>query len=159
MKNKTVITLLRKELNKIRDLINSEDRVPELTALAEKAKQGTLQLSPINVDTFNFDPSCEHNPCILYIRLYSLYELVQARYSAALRNGTASEWLKEEFVGPDEKRWQLSLKDALRAIVLSGIGSGLVLGLEALFRFALNHPDDEDESTDSELQEDSGDVS
>lgn len=158
MNNRQVIDLLCKELTETRDVINSSNRIPELTALAENAKQGTLELSPINVDTFRFDPSYEHNPCIRYIRLYTLYEVIQARYSAARKNGKATEWLNEEFAGPDESGWRLSLKDALRAIILSGIGSGLIVGLEALFRFALNHPDGGNVSHESELYEDNGDV-
>ena len=110
------------------------------------------------MDTFTFDPSYEHNPCILYISLYSLYEYVQDKYSEARKNGTEDEWLREEFSGLDEDRWRLSLQDALRAIILSGIGSGLVIGLEALFRFALNHPDSEGGAGKSDLREESEDV-
>ncbi len=151
MNNRQVIDLLQKELAKTRDEINSKGRVSELTALAEKAKQGTLELPWINVDTFRLDPSCEYNPCILYIRLYTLYEVLQARYSVARKNGNATEWLNEEFIGPDEMGWRLSLKDALRAIILSGIGSGLIVGLEALFQFALHHPYGENASLEVEL--------
>lgn len=138
--NREFILELRKKIEKIRDKINLNYSIKELQAVAKEVQEGQKVLEPINLYTFELDPLRDLKIYEIYIQLYAMYVDIYEIYQEEQRKGTSVKWLDDENRPPKMNKWKDKVNQAVRAIVLSGIGSGLVVGFEVLIKFILGHP-------------------